>query len=135
MYRSLSDCGSFTEFVYVSLVPVGNFSRSQANLPASRAAFFLIDLISSHRSLDPPQFSSKVPIPAGLRREVNVSAPIHFASLTQSEGGRTSYGPTVFEPADAIQVACVPDGSASSLVQEKLENTKGQADLAENGLV
>jgi hypothetical protein len=32
-------------------------------------------------------------------------------------------------------VACVPDGSASSLVQEKLENTKGKADLAENELV
>jgi hypothetical protein len=132
MYRSLSDRGSFTEYVYVSLVPFANLSRSQANLPASRAAFFLL---SSHRSSDLPQISSKVPIPAGLRREVNVSAPIHFASLTQSEGCRTSYGPTVFKPADAIQVACVPDGSASSLVQEKLENTKGKADLAENELV
>ena len=112
MYRSLSDCGSFTEFVYVSLVPVGNFSRSQANLPASRAAFFLI---SSHRSLDPPQFSSKVPTPAGLCREVNVSGPIHFASATQLEGTRKTYETPVFLSADPIHVDIVPGISIPDL--------------------
>ena len=88
-------------------------------------AFFLL---FSFRSLDPPKFSPNPPIPAGQYREINVSSPIHFASVTQSEGARTMYDPPVILPADHIQVTCVPGGSTSSLTYE---NSKDMADSVE----
>jgi hypothetical protein len=124
MYRSLSECGSFTEYEYVLPVPVANLSRSQASLPASRAALFLL---SSHRSLDPPQFLSKVPIPAGLCRGVNVSGPIHFASVTQLEGTQKTYESPGFLSADPIHVEFVPGMSIPDLAHV---NTKEKVNAA-----
>jgi len=88
-------------------------------------AFFLL---FSPRPSDPTGFSPKVPIPAAQCREV--SGPIHFAPVTQSEGARTTYDTPVSLPADHIQVTIIPGGSTSNLVHE---NTKDKADSDSTG--
>jgi len=76
---------------------------------------------------DLSKFLQNAPIPTGQQREVNVSGPIRFASVTQSEVARTTYESPVFLPADHIQVTFVSSGSITSAGHENL-NTKDDAD-------
>src|SRR6266853_3048976 len=109
MYRSLSDRGSLTEYVYVSHydVPAAD-PRVILNLPNPSLLFFLL------RSSDPPQFSSKAPNPTVQRRGTNIYGLMPLASARQSEGTQTTYGAPVFLPADQTHVEFVPGGSIPS---------------------
>ena len=124
MYRSLCNRGSFTEYVYVPITDFKVVIRLNPTSPLPTAFF----LFFSPRPSDPTGFSPTVPIPAAQCREV--SGPIHFAPVTQSEGARTTYDTPVSLPADHIQVTIIPGGSTSNLVHE---NTKDKADSDSTG--
>ena len=81
------------------------------------------------RSVDVPESSSGTSNSTVQRRGVKVSGPIHFASVTQSEGAQTTYQFPAFLPGrgDRMQLACIPDRSISSLVHD---DTNDEADSA-----
>ena len=47
---------------------------------------------------------------------------MHLASITQSEGTRTTHEVPVFLPADQIYLEFIPGASISSLMQENSED-------------
>ena len=91
-------------------------------LPASSP---LILSPSPFRSSDLLEFSSGALEPAAQRRGANVYGSLRFASVTLSEGTRTTQEAQVFTPADQIQVEFTPGGSTPSLAHK---NTKSGAD-------
>jgi len=126
MYRSLSDRGSFTEYVYKSQVDNLNRrpqSRSQSHSPPP------------FRSSDPPQFPSVALKPTVQGRRGNVHDAMPFSSFMQLEGTqgtRTTYGDPVFPglPTGQVQVEVVrivPGGSVSSFAHESTENKPNSA--------
>jgi hypothetical protein len=84
--------------------------------------------------MDLPKLSSKVQTPAGQCREANISCPIHFASVTQSESEvtRTTDDTPVFLLGDQIHAEFVPGGSIPSLAHM---TTKDNTNPAECELV
>src|SRR6266851_5647327 len=112
MYRSLSDHGSLTEYVYV--LPLLTADR-RIVLIQPPTSLRCISFPPWFRSSDPRQFSSKASNHAVQCRGANIPGAMHFASATLSEGTGTTYESPVFLPADPIHMEFVRGGSISSL--------------------
>ena len=106
MYRSLSDRGPITGYVYA--LPMSNhelLGRSQFNsFPPLRTPHL-------------PRFSPSTSDPTALFGRTEVHGPIHIqvVSTTQSEGTQMTYNAKAPPQTDEIQVKFGPGGSASSL--------------------
>ena len=98
MYRSLSDRGSFTEYVYVLLVPTPT-TLFALQPPQSQSPFLM--------SSDMPQCSPGGSIPTPQYR----GASIRFASATQSDEIRTTSEAPVFLPTGQIHVEFVHENT------------------------
>jgi hypothetical protein len=118
MYRSLSDHGTLTDYVYV--LPMSNHQfqgRSQSETPS----------FPPLRASYPPQFSPGASNPTALRGGTKGDSPMHIVSVAQSEGTRMTYSTTAFSPTDSgeIQVELARRGSVFSL-----ENTHDKPNSA-----
>ena len=110
MYRSLSEYGSFTEFVYV-------LSHSMVVFMTILNQILLSFLPSKSRSPDLPRFPTGVSVPVSSPpKSANTFSPMNFAPGTQSGSFLSACEAPVFLPADQVlQVEFVPDMSDSTL--------------------
>jgi len=120
MYRSLSDRGPITGYVYA--LPMSNhelLGRSQSRADSSP---FL-------RTPHLPRFSPGASDPTALFGGTGVHGPIHIqvVSTTQSEGTQTTYSAKASPQTDEIQVKFAPGGSASSFAHDSTPDKSNSA--------
>jgi hypothetical protein len=63
-----------------------------------------------------------LPETSAQHKGVNLYGPMRFASVTQSEGTRTTYEPPPVLPIDHIQIELVPAGLLSSFAHEDVKD-------------
>jgi len=120
MYRSLSDHGPITGYVYV--FPMSDhelLGRSQSDTP--------LPLRTPVPHL--PRFSPAASDPTALRWGTEVHGPIHIqvVSTTQSEGTQMTYNAKASPQTDEIQVKFAPGGSVSSVAHESTHDKPNSA--------
>lgn len=116
MYRSLSDCGPFTGYVYV--LPISNHQLQGQSYS---------DSPPPPRPSHPPRFSPGVSNPSALRGGPKDHSLMYIMSVTESEGTQMTYNATASSQTDEIQVEFIRGGSVSSLTHENTHDKPNSA--------